>query len=462
MTTSELNDVRLPAGGIPTTAFEAHMLADDRPSHPMVIVSRFLFSGPAPREALSKAFDAVIQDEPLLTAKIDASGFGLPRWVPGPTPTLHYSSSTELRDIASLSLPHLDPHAGPMFHAEVGEHPAGWTIDLAVHHAACDGLGLVAFMERWLLAAAGLEGRRPRPPRDVLACLRTRGRVAASWKDFMNLLPDLGVGLAGVRQFLARRVAELGQRSGARDEAPPGPWRPAIIVKEIDPPTIARFEAVARDRGVTVNDVFLAALLAAITEAVEESDGWVRLGVPVSLRTKSDHLLPAANRVSMVFLDRQRKDGLDHASLVTGIHDEMEIIRTHSLGHIMPMSLEVTRLLPGGLRRAARRPAPQATAVLSNLGRCFHRSPLIGKSGALTIGASVLDSWWVVPPVRPGTTMAIATHETAGRRTVAAHLDPTALTPHAATMILERFAAWARDSWPLPSEPAGRTSEANA
>ncbi len=468
MTASEDDDPCLPAGGLPTTAFEEHMFADDRPSHPMVITSQFHFSGNAPRDALAEAFDAVIRREPLLTARIDGSRVGRPRWAPGPVPKLHHRAASQPPPTGTVSLPNLPAHEGPMLHAELVEGPSGWTLNLAVHHAACDGLGLVAFMERWLLAASGLQGRRPRPGQDVLACLRARGRVASSWRGFMRLLPDLRVGLAGVRQFMSRRVLELGSRGPGRLDHDRATWSPAILVTEIDEPTALHAEAAARAEGVTVNDVLAAAFLAAVTEAAAPAgsaapcDAWIRLGVPISLRTKSDHLLPAANRVSMVFLDRQCEHCVDSHALVRGVHAEMELIRSHALGHIMPMSLELGRLMPGGLRRAANRPAPQATAVLSNLGRCFHRSPLLDRSGTLRIGDSALESWWVVPPVRPGTALALATHETCGRRIVAAHVDPTALAPTLAQSILDRFVAWLRGFTPRTDGPGAVAAEASA
>jgi len=461
-------EVSLLAEGLPTTAFEEHMLADDRPSHPMVIASQFRFSGKPAREALSEAFDGVILREPLLRARIDDSRFGRPRWVPGPSPRLRHRAAGQPPPIASIPTPSVSAREGPVLHAEIVEDPSGWTINLAVHHAACDGLGLVAFIERWLLAASGLHGRRPRPANEVLACLQARGRVAPSWSEFLRLLPDLRVGLAGVRQFMSRRVLELGTARQSRVERDGAVWSPVILVTEIDASTILHVEAAARAEGVTVNDILAAAFLAAVTEEAAPGDStatggaWSRLGVPISLRTKSDHLLPAANRVSMVFLDRRREHCLDFRALVRGVHAEMELIRTHALGHIMPLSLELGRWLAGGLRRAANRPSPQATAVLSNLGRCFHRSPLMNRSGTLRIGESTLESWWIAPPVRPGTALAVATHETAGRRIVAAHVDPTALSPAIAQTILDRFVTWLRAFTPEADRGGAVATEVSA
>ncbi len=468
MTASDTAELRLPAGGLATTAFEEHMLKDDRPSHPMVIVARFEFTGRPPVDALTTAFDAVVRQEPLLTARVDQPAWGRPRWMPGPIPSLHHVSCSQPRGLQTVSVPRLDPQSGPLIHAEIVDHEGGWSIVLAVHHAACDGLGLVAFMERWLLATVGLEGRRRRASHEVLACLRARGRIATTWNEFLRMLPDLRVGIAGIRQFVSRRVVGLGGQAVAAPDNGDGPWRPTIVVTEVDPAVYSVVEARARAVDVMVNDVLAAAFLAAIVDAAQEAghpatgNEWVRLSVPVSLRTKSDHLLPAANRVSMVFLDRQRDHCNDPLKLVTGVHAEMELIRSHGLGHIMPLSLELGRLMPGGLARTAKRPQTQATAVLSNLGRCFHRSPLLDSLGTLRIGESALEGWWVVPPVRPGTAFAVATHETGGRRTVAAHVDAAALEPAAASRILARFADRLRDFMSLGVETAGITPEVTA
>lgn len=433
------------------TAFEEHMLVDDRPSHPMVIVARLDFTGQAPVPALASAFDRVIRGEPLLTARVARPRFRRRRWLPGPLPLLHTSNAASPPGPADMPIPRLDPQHGPMMHAEVIAYPEGWSIVLAVHHAACDGLGLVGFIERWLLAAAGQESRRPREAANVVACLRARGRVAGSWRGFLRMLPGLRVGLAGVRQFIARRVVGLGGQAAATAATGAEPWRPTILVAAIDAATYAEVEARAKADGVTVNDLLAAAFITAIADAADDArdpaigDGWVRLSVPTSLRAKSDYLLPAANRVSMVFLDRQREQCHDRHELVAGIHAEMELIRVHALGHILPMSLEVGRLAPGGLARAAKNTKPQATAVLSNLGRCFHRSPLADDDGRIRIGESHMTGWWIVPPVRPGTPLAVATHETSGHRTIAAHVDTAAFEPAAAAVTLARFAERLRE-----------------
>ena len=432
------------------------MLLDDRPSHPMVIVARFDFADGPPPHTLGDAFAATVGQEPLLTARI-ARGQGRPRWLPAALPRLTHTKADSAPSASATvahPLPRIDFDTGPMLHASVVTHPAGWSIVVAVHHAACDGLGLVQFMDRWLLAAAGKASRRPRALADALAALHGRGRVAGSWLEFSRMLPKFVKGLEGVKQFVARDVVDLGRGaaampSTARDAAA-ADWLPTVIASELDEHLVEQLEARALAAEVMVNDLLMAAVVTTLGEHVvaralpAEAGSWIRLTTPMSLRTKSDHVLPAVNRVSMVFLDRRPGEQLDIPQLVRSFKDEMDVIRSHSLGHIFPLSLAAARLLPGGLRRATSRSRPQSTAVLSNLGRCFQRSPLIDAAGHLQVGESRLAGWWIVPPIRPGTALAAATHETMGRRTIAFHIDADRVPVAVAHSLIRRMNAMIR------------------
>jgi hypothetical protein len=435
----------LPPQGMPLTAFEEHMLLDDRPSHPMAIVTRFDFTDASPPAALEEAFYKTLKSEPLLTARVIAPRWGRPRWCGAEPPRLQWSKAHSLAENNvewTGSPPRLDPATGNALHAEVIEHNDGWSIFMAVHHAACDGLGIVGFLERWLLATEGKRTRWRRPPDAMMAALTTRGRIATSWPEFSRMLPKLAKGLEGVGEFVGHDVAELSASTTlagpCESSSSPHSWQPLILAATVDGEVVAGLEATAKASTVSVNDLLATALLFAIAEQVpEQASPWIRLAIPMSLRTKTDHVLPASNRVSMVFLDRRPEDCRDPVMLATGIRDQMEIIRSHALGHIFPMSLEVGRMLPGGLARSVKRPKPQCTAVLSNVGRFFHRSPLADANGTIRVGGSRLTGWWGVPPIRPGTALAVGTHETAGRRTVAFHVDRNRLPADDARSLLE-------------------------
>lgn len=427
----------LPAAGLPLTAFEEFMFRDDRPSHPMAIVARFDFIGGPPPRSLATAFTAALRHEPLLAARITFPCGGRPRWLPGPRPALDVATAENAlvgRAATVPAMPRLDPRTGPVLQATVIPGGDAWSLVVTVHHAACDGLGLLGFVERWLRLVTDDADDDGRDSADRLAALRGRGRVAGSWREFLRLLPKLATGFAGVRQFIGREVAALGEGvpDGGRhhrDASSVPPWRPAVVTTTLDAGLVGRLDGRARRQGVTVNDLLMAALMTTLGDHGAGEAGpmggerWIRLATPMSLRTAADEHLPAVNRVSMVFLDRRPSDLRDEARLFAGLREEMDLIRSHHLGHILPLSLEAGRWCPGGLARTTRRPQPQSTAVLSNLKRCFQDSPLADVDGTVRVGSSRLTGWWFVPPVRPGTALAAGTHETCGRRTIAFHVD---------------------------------------
>jgi hypothetical protein len=456
---------RLPPRGMPLTAFEEHMLLDDRPSHPMAIVTRFDFSDAPPPAALEKAFEETLRSEPLLSARIAPRRRGRPRWIEAAPPRL-VRSRTQRITIDTIewtgSPPRLDPHAGNVLHAEVIEHDAGWSILMAVHHAASDGIGIIGFLERWLLAAEGKRSRRRRQSDATMAVLATRDRVASSWTGFTRMVPKLAKGLEGIGEFVRHDIIQLSEGPPAPSTGVPAspvtPWQPLILTATMGGDVVAGLEQKAKAHFVTVNDLLATALLVTIGNHVSTAGNiaggaitpatggeWIRVAIPMSLRTKHDHALPAANRVSMVFLDRRPEDRHDADRLAASIHDQMEVIRSHALGHIFPMSLAVGRLLPGGLARTVRRPKPQCTAVLSNVGRTFHRSPLADADGTVRVGGGRLVGWWGVPPIRPGTALAVGTHETCGRRTVAFHVDRHRFRSDSAQTLLQAMVAELND-----------------
>jgi hypothetical protein len=448
----------LPAAGLPLTPFEEHMLADDRGSRPMIIEARYDFSGGPPPAGLASAYEATLRDEPILTARVERRGGGL-RWMPSDPAVLPPLQQTAVGDAAG-GPPVIDPFAGPQIRTTLTERPGGWSLAVTVHHAACDGLGLVGFMERWLLRAAGREGRRERSAAGTAAALAGRDRVAASWGAFVRMLPRLKVGLQGVRQFVSRRVISLDPPPVS--EASAGATVAAI---SLDAQVLDGLEQAAKQAGCMVNDLLASAVIEVLAElsermtadqALAAADGWIRLAVPMSLRTKSDYLLPAANRVSMVFLDRIPTDRRDRPRLVQTIRDEMELIRSHHLGHVFPLTLRVFRRLPGGLRRHSAQEETQSTAVFSNLGRCFHRSPLLDEQGRVRVGEATLEGWWIVPPIRPGTPLAFASHETAGVRTLACRAAMGRFSAAEVDGILASIAAVLRD---VAASAAGMDSD---
>ena len=100
---------------------------------------------------------------------------------------------------------------------------------------------------------------------------------------------------------------------------------------------LQRLSAAAADSQVTVNDWLLRDFFVAVDDfrarhQAAAARDWIRFSVPMNLRQAADSRLPAANVVSMIFLDRTPAQIADPAGLLRSIHEEMDLIRRRQLG----------------------------------------------------------------------------------------------------------------------------------
>jgi hypothetical protein len=218
--------------------------------------------------------------------------------------------------------------------------------------------------------------------------------------------------------------------------------------------TTAETEALRRSAkasAVPLNDLLARDLFLALEDwrrqhAPGRSRDWLRLTVPINLRRPADFDLPAANVVSMVFLDRRSAATADRERLLRGITAEMGEIKRFGLGLTFVLSLWAVRRLPGGLSRMAAKAQCAATTLLSNLGPLWADCPLPRQDGRIVLGGAVLESIDAVGPLRPYTYTAFSVFTYAGRFCTTLHYDPRAMSPAGAADLLEAYARRLRQS----------------
>jgi hypothetical protein len=427
------------------------MLLDDRPGHPMRFFLKLIFSGDCDPQQLDAALQGSLERHPLLSATVVqtkqkqwAWTAGRPercavQWVPG--------------DRAVAGAP-IDLLTQPGLRVLAWKSGQETTVLFQFHHACCDALGALRWIEDLLVAySAGVKEAAAAPWRPIEP-QRLLGRARfglTPWK-LLRLAPQLSVGLLGARQFLMRQPVPLQsqepgpphvEENSAAAELPA--HYPANQSHQFSVVETARFVAAARRLQGTVNDllirdVFLTLAAFRASRELAETDAWLRLTVPVNLRSADDQELPAANVVSMVFLDRNAADCADPASLLAGIGQEMRLIKRNRLGVTFPLSLQFARLLPDAMARLQKtldQPVCRGTAVLSNLGRPFLEAPLSRCDGKLVAGKMTLEKIDFLPPVRPQTAAAWGVSTYADRLQVALHYDSRALTDTDADWIFQ-------------------------
>ena len=438
---------------LPLVPIEEHMFLDDRPAYPMNIFARLRFSGRVDREAFESAARTALARHPMLRAMVREAGRGNYEWV---------ESEDTTSIVRYLPRPTEDvyPHMkGIDIRRERGvaicvlEAADATDVVVQMHHASADGLGGFIFV-RDLIAAYAVEkkaAKRHALRRLDPEGLRKRGEFGLTKRKLLGMAHRQARGLIGAAQFYFRNAAPIVPHSPQPADSPLPPEYPAARFAEFTEDESAAYLRAAELGGVTTNDLLCRDLFLALAQWREEhkrgdSNDWLRMKVPVNLRTVADRRLPAANVVSAIFLDRRGADFSDPAKLLKSIHDQMQIIKRNQLGLTLVLSFRLQKKLPGGLRSTVRPDKISATCIATNLGEVLAKTPVPTMNGRLVAGNLTLESFECLPPLRPHTAAAFTLFRYAGRQCVSLHYDPRVLTAEEAQDLLDAYAARVRDT----------------
>jgi hypothetical protein len=384
----------------------------------MSIVGRLRFAGRLERDAAAVAWRQALARHPLMRAIVVDRGRRRPEWTAaGALPALQWDNDS-LRDRLPAMQP-IDLTREPGLRAWVAADSQQSAMIIQLHHAVCDGKGVLQFVDDFLhsYTRAADRGRChiELTPRDE-ALLEKRGTFGLTARKLLKMLPAQLSGLIGAGQFLLRRPVPLVANESGIEHRLAGcaanPF-PAVRIGRLDADCLKRLSAAAADQRVTVNDWLLRDFFLAVDDfrrchGVQGKKDWVRISVPINLRQPADERMPSANVVSMVFLDRNARQCADPSELLHGIHDEMALILRRQLGFTFIWSLHALRAAPGGLAGRVGKGRCEATCVVTNLGRVLAESSLPARGGKLAAANLLLEDVEFFAPVREGTAATIA------------------------------------------------------
>ncbi len=143
------------------------------------------------------------------------------------------------------------------------------------------------------------------------------------------------------------------------------------------------------------------------TEA-QDNNRALRILIPFSLRDERHEHMPAANCVSMAYLEATQKilntDSSTNPELLSDLTRQVNFIRRWNLQYAWIESLDsyakiwpMIRFFKFGRKSRPKRMAPIATTVMTNLGRVFSEGELIS-NGELSVKDLVVESVHVLPP----------------------------------------------------------------
>ncbi len=425
--------MQLPA---PLLNFEEYLYWDDYPTHPNTIGCRIRLSGCINERALLKASKEALAMHPLLRTMLTVNGSKL-RW----------SSASETPNIVRLedqfvTLPfvkkiELDKEIGGQLHwASDGKNA---TLNFLMHHATADGLGGLQVVSDWMTAYANETdlnqnsestpklAKVRRVDRDLLDSRGKHGFL--SWK-FLKKIPKQMIGLLGVWEFLRNRPvtlkpvseSDLVSKTSVDDKIQPKSSHETYPgLETIEVGSIKELQNLANKERVTANDLVLHNIFVGVANWRREldygsDDDLLRIMVPMNLRTIRDRYLPAANKASLVSLDRKQAKCVAGKDLLDSIRFQMNVIQNNELGFTFLHMLGLYRWLPGGLRRIARKDRVGSTVLVTNLGEPFKRTLLPkDECGKIIVGDMRMEGFDLIAPLRPNTHAAFAIYRYADK-----------------------------------------------
>jgi NRPS condensation-like uncharacterized protein len=427
------------------TPFEEYMLVDDQPAYPMSCFFMIKLRGRFSVSVFESALQQTLKNHPLLTSSATESNGRFYWQNTGKIPEVHRLPLDENRSFPVAQ--GIDLFREPSLKVTLcnaNTHPAEVDLDgqtniiFEVHHSASDAAGIARFIEDILCHYAQQKGfvdvQREAVGPELLI---RRGKFAANWQT----LPRQLWGLTRAWMFLMNRVSPLTPKPPL-DNRQPATDYPAILCKDLSVTETQNMVQKAKQLGITINDLFLCETFLAMKKWQEQNQMSVksnlRIAVPTNLRTSADDRMPAANIVSMVFLDRKPKNIQGVPPFYQGVHREMQHIKRCDLGWAFIFGLTVCRRILGSLRKMTGQNRCWTTATVTNLGRLFGDVPLPRREGCVQIDNSLeLIGVETSPPVRSSTALGIGVMTYDDCMTINLHYDSNVLTRSDAQSILD-------------------------
>ncbi len=445
---------------LPITPFEYYYLLDDCPSYPMTFPVDLQFRGELDRGLFTAALAGAVDRHPMLRASID-DGAARPTWIPCAAQLAWLDWDDARQPIAHPGGEYIDlrQEAGLRVWVRTGD---GQTrVLLQFHHACCDGIAAIKFIEDLLICYADAHGGKPLG--ETLGALDPKS--LASRGDFSK--PHAGsrsrwsplAEAWGTAKHWSRAVGRRPTVLSAPANVPSDslPLAPPILdfsVTTLSAERVQSLKHISTAAGASLNDLLLRDMFLAISNwndgSHASSRGRIWLNVPINLRRRMDRAMPAANRISFAFVSLTPQQCRDRRAALASIHRQVRQIREQNSARHFLDGLGIARDL-GILPWALSRKRSLATMVHSNLGRVFARDALPRTEGRLTCGGAILQTVAAVPPVRPLTRGAIAITEYAGELTISLRCDGSLFEPADRQSLLDKYGERLEESVELRS-----------
>jgi hypothetical protein len=449
--------------------FERYYLADDRPQYPTTFVVELWFSGQLEQAAFLTALAQAVGRHPLLGALV-ADGPSGPQWVAGPNQPPALDWADEARPIAPADDEYIDLRARRGLRVWVRTSSHAIRARFQFHHACCDGLAALGFIDEVLVLYAGAvagPAAAPALPPPALDELRDRGPIERAKPSLAVAVRDVFVTAQVWSRILFRRAAKLAppkthmapdgladsaqvSSSDAQAADAGGGELLAFESYRLTSEEAEGYQKAAQSQGVPLNDLLLRDLFLAVDDWNRAqggaSGGRVSINMPVSVRGRQRADIPASNKLGFAFVTANKRALQDRVGLLKAVHQQTDEIKKLKLALYFLGGLSAASNFRGVVSWLLHSNKTFATIVLSNVGQLFTQSPLPRDRGRLVCGGAVLERVTGVPPTRPNTRAAIAINQYAGETTVALRGDRHFFRREQTRALLDTYVARLRET----------------
>lgn len=426
----------------PLTPFEHLLFRDTRPGFPMCFYLHCEVEGALDPDRLAAALRAAAVRHPLLRSRVRDSWWR-PAW-------REPDREPEFFLIAPATGGAPPPEGNPLRRAidvrrssgirmvAIPTGPDRWSVVLQVQHTVCDGLaGLEYLGDVWSTYHGGDPAPFRTPSRVVRRLAPAAGPAVA------DSAPPSPGGLSGEAARFAGFVPSVLAR-GPADGGCAGdvlPYSPRWFDRE----ETASIKSRAAAAGVAINDLIVAAVMrvaVAWNRAAGRPARNVRITMPASLEPPGTRG-PAGNDMGYAFLDRDARDCDDTAALVRSLAAASRWIQEHRAARVFVDTLARIDRFPPAMRVLTRVPLPLSTAVVSYVGNVGPRMRIDAPrdGGADLPGGLRITLMAGVPPVRPGTRLAVGVVAYDGRLCLTTLCDERGLGRAAAALLPDAIRA---------------------
>jgi len=459
-------------------------MSDRVTASPMEFVVRLDCVGKVDGEKFAEAISAELKRQPLLQANaVVGQTHRNSYWRPASncTPVIRWFEG--------------DPDEGSGFpddfvpinlESEIGFRLYGWQFSVngqsrvvmkfVYHHACCDGKGGIGFVEHVFHRYHALLESQSAPPSELAVIdeeqIRSRNLPALDkLSGFDRIWRALVVRPKRVAKMLISKpwlFSEKGRFSNDGDQNIfARPLR--LCTTELSVGEAKQLGMLAKKLSTTSNTILVRELFHVLSECfnrdstlfsdqcmkpeepvVGHRNRDVRILIPFSLRDQRTSQMPAANCVSMVYLEAGKKlleaDRRDDPALVSDLDKQMSFIRRWKLQYSWIESIDlyakawpVVRLFKFRRKKRFGSMAPIGTTVMTNLGRAFSSSCLINSAGEMATKSLVVKSVHIAPPCNSTVVVNFSVNFYGNRLTLDINYLPALLTQGTAEGMLDSW-----------------------